>query len=140
MTHALLRRRRPGRDSARAVRSALVMAGRTKLCCSVLLLLSVSACEVAADFDPNKLNADRTVGPVPLPSLDGSVVQMPDASPSPDGALIKPEQPDAEVLVDASGLDSGWADDGAVSDGASADSGNDAAAPADISFADAALK
>jgi hypothetical protein len=112
------------------------------------LLLASSACEVAASFDPKKLETDRTIGPVPLPSVDGAVVNIPDASASLDGALIKPPETDAQLpqVSDAAALDAATAEDAASgeladasSDDAGADAGNDAAASGDISFADAGL-
>lgn len=76
------------------------------------VLLCSSACEVVADFDPKRLNTDRTVGPVPLPSADGAVALIPDAGSLPDGALIGPEVSDAEAAHPADGGhdagDAGW--------------------------------
>jgi hypothetical protein len=73
-----------------------------------LLLATLCACEVIADFDRDKLDETRTIGPTPLPMLDGAIALMPDAT-RPDGALIGPEDGD-------SGLDSGAAaEDAAIS-------------------------
>jgi hypothetical protein len=103
-----------------------VFARATTVCSSLRLLLVLlpvlvcaSACEVVANFDPKRLNTDRTVGPVPLPSSDGAVALIPDAASLPDGALIQPEASDAQVAHargDAgSGLDAGSALDAAAS-------------------------
>ncbi|MDB4977548.1 MAG: hypothetical protein JWN48_5889 [Myxococcaceae bacterium] len=111
---------------------------RVSLSLSFCFLLSSSACEVVADFDPNKLNVDRTIGPVPIPDMDASAL-IPDAALDRDGALIQPEVPDAQVaLLDGGDLDAALVRDAAVSepDGAledgSAALGNDAAAGFDI--------
>jgi hypothetical protein len=80
-----------------------------------LLLAMLCACEVIADFDREKLDDTRTIGPTPLPTLDGAIALMPDAT-RPDGALIGPEDddagldageaaPDAASHADAAGLD-----------------------------------
>jgi len=120
------------------------MAVRLSVTCALVLTLSTSACEVVADFDPKKLDEDSTIGPVPIPSLDGSTALMPDAA-LVDGAQIRPVQPDAEVResedagLDASpeGAATDAASDGAAS--ASDDAGNGDAATGDLGFADASV-
>ncbi|HEY6876903.1 MAG TPA: hypothetical protein VI299_02745 [Polyangiales bacterium] len=71
----------------------------------LVVVCMLSACEVIADFDREKLDEKRTIGPTPVPHFDGSVAPMSDAS-SPDGALIGPP-PDAsrEADKDASSLE-----------------------------------
>lgn len=56
------------------------------LCCA---LLSLSACELVATFDQSKLDENRTLGPTPLPTLDGAVAVVPDGSLRFDGALVR---------------------------------------------------
>lgn len=62
----------------------------------------MSGCEVVANFDERALD-DRTIGPTPIPQLDGAVASMPDASM--DGAIVQPES-------DASRPDAGNVGDG----------------------------
>ena len=93
----------------------------------------VNACEVVADFDPKRLNTDRTVGPVPLPTADGAVALIPDAGELPDGALISAEVTDAQVAQHEDGgigLDAASTVDATVSTDAS-EPGPDAAGQAD---------
>ena len=101
------------------------------------VLACISACEVIANFDPKRLNTDRTVGPVPLPTADGAVALIPDAGELPDGALIRPEESDAEVAPVAGdggmGLDAASAVDAAVSADAS-EPAHDAASEGDSGF------
>lgn len=77
------------------------------------MLAMLCACEVIADFDREKLDERRTIGPTPLPTLDGAVALIPDAA-QPDGALIGRDDAgsdaggaalDAAVAVDAAGFD-----------------------------------
>ena len=99
---------------------------------ALALLSSISACEVAADFDPKKLDKDRTVGPTPLPTQDGATASAPDAEVEQDGALIKPPESDAEVVAKDAGrlTDAGpVAADAAVADASVPDM--DAAVTAD---------
>jgi hypothetical protein len=119
--------------------------------CSVLL--SLPACELVATFDQSKLDENRTLGPTPLPTLDGAVAVVPDGSLRFDGALVRDDtgvpspgdaatdasaadassgQPDAEV-ADASTLDAAVVEDAAVDAGAS-----DAGDAGDASSLDAA--
>lgn len=101
------------------------------------LLVCTSACEVIANFDPKRLDTDRTVGPVPLPTADGAVALIPDAGELPDGALIRPEASDAQVTTpvgDAGmGLDAASAVDAAVSVDAG-EPAQDAASEVDSGF------
>jgi hypothetical protein len=128
------------------------MALRASFLCTLVLssyALLGTGCEAVADFDPKKLEQDRTVGPVPLPTLDGATANVPDAQVGQDGALIRPEESDAGPTTpmperDAGDLDANVTQDDASADdagqpvdGGGADSGNDAAGPDDISFADA---
>ena len=125
------------------------MAGRVTLSCSLFLLLASSACEVVADFDPKKLETDRTIGPVPLPSLDGAVALIPDANFDTDGGPVIPnQQPDAEVttpgdagapdafVLPPTDLDAATEPDGEAGSAAP----HDAAAETEPTFADAALE
>ena len=59
----------------------------------------------SASFDPNKLNADRTIGPVPIPELDGSTPRMPEAGQQ--DATIPSEGDDGSVREppDMGGMD-----------------------------------
>jgi hypothetical protein len=50
----------------------------------------LSACELITDFERDKLDEQRTLGPTPLPTVDGAIPLMPDAA-YPDGALIRPD-------------------------------------------------
>lgn len=85
-----------------------------------LLFVSLSACEVVADFNRDKLDEQQTIGPTPLPSADGAVALMPDSG-RPDGALIGPEPDDAGM--DASSRDASHAPDASrVADAAGIDS------------------
>lgn len=83
-------------------------------CKWLVVLCTLSACEVIADFDRGKLDEKRTIGPTPLPRFDGAVAPMRDAS-RPDGALIGPP-PDAahEDDKDASIIEMGGLDANAV--------------------------
>ena len=60
--------------------------------------LLVPACELVARFDPSELDENRTIGPMPLPTLDGAVPLLPDGSLRFDGALVRD---DAGVARDA---------------------------------------
>lgn len=94
------------------------------------VLAPLAACEVVADFDRQKLDEKRTIGPTPLPSADGAVAVLPDAAARPDGALVSPTERDAGEL-----------DAAADAADAAADASDDASAPAltDAAGIDAAL-
>jgi len=123
---------------------------------SLLLLcgsLLVSGCELIASFDPSELDQNRTLGPTPLPTLDGAVPLLPDGSLRFDGALVRDDTGvpsdrdatpgDATAPTDASVSD---ASDGQVPDadlsapdGAAGDAGQaeDAGDDADAEIRDA---
>jgi hypothetical protein len=132
------------------------------LCCA---LLSLPACELVASFDQSKLDQNRTLGPTPLPTLDGAVAVVPDGSLRFDGALVRDDTgvpspgdaatdaardasaddasdgqlPDADVLdaaVDAGASDAGNAGDAGDLDAAPADAGPRDAGLAPDLFAD----
>ena len=91
------------------------------LFCGSLLL---PACELVARFDPSELDQNRTIGPMPLPTLDGAVPLLPDGSLRFDGALVRDDT--------GVGRDAATPSDAAVSDA------SDAHAPdADLSAPDA---
>jgi hypothetical protein len=91
------------------------------------VLAPLAACEVVADFDRQRLDEKRTIGPTPLPSADGAVAVLPDAATRPDGALVGPAERDAGELDAAAD--------------AAADASDDASTPAltDAAGIDAAL-
>jgi hypothetical protein len=83
------------------------------------------ACEVIADFDRQKLEEQRTIGPTPLPTVDGATPLIPDAA-QPDGALIGPGRDDDGGL------------DAALEAADAGDAAADAASTADAAGLDAA--
>jgi hypothetical protein len=97
------------------------------------LLLS-PACELVASFDQGKLDQNRTLGPKPLPTLDGSVAAVvPDGSLRFDGALVRedtgvptPADAAADAARDAALYD---ASDGQLPDADLADAGPSDAGP-----------
>lgn len=95
----------------------------------------LSACELIADFDQDKLNDNRTIGVTPLPVLDGAIAVVPDGSLRADGALTRDDAglpPDAAGDAGASDVpDAEVASDGAVD-------ASDASALRDAGDADAA--
>lgn len=124
-----------GRERARALGSFLVRNGRLPLACAFLLLLGSSACELIADFDEGKLEQSRTIGPTPIPELDGSAI-VADGSIIDDASLVRPAMPDAGDAA----LDSALADGASPGDAGEQGDGatpTDAAEPSDASAADA---
>jgi len=107
--------------------------GITWLLCG---LAALSACELIADFDQDKLNDNRTIGVTPLPTLDGAVAVVPDGSLRADGALTRD---DAGTLADGAtpGADAAAPDAShdPDADAAPSDAGLDAAAPVDAGTA-----
>jgi hypothetical protein len=91
-------------------------------------LLSLPACELVASFDQSKLDQNRTLVPTPIPTLDGAVAVVPDASLRFDGALVRvdtgvpaPADAAADAASDASLND---ASDGQLPDAALVDAGD----------------
>jgi hypothetical protein len=92
---------------------------------SLALCIALAGCEVIVDFDRDKLDDQRTLGPTPLPNADGAIAVVPDAARA-DGALIGPDEEDAGAL------------DAALLDAALADAGDGASESADAAGIDAA--
>jgi hypothetical protein len=85
------------------------------LCGSLL----VPACELVARFDQSELDENRTIGPTPLPTLDGAVPVFPDGSLRFDGALVRDDTgvaPADAASTDAAVRDASDASDGLVPD------------------------
>jgi hypothetical protein len=115
--------------------------------------LSQTGCELVADFDDDKLNEGKTMGPMTIITPDGAVAVVPDGSIRSDAALVRPNDPDAssdaglvdgEVPNDAAGqLDADLTLDASADPDATAvapvteDAATDADLAGDASAADA---